>query len=169
MRDAKQVNAPAATQTQTEYVYDATDRLVRRVDPRGKYDEYTYNSQGQVTRVTDRRGVVTVFRYDALGRTSLVGFGTTGPLGSEVFESFQHYVYDAQGRVHRVEDSTSGDVQFDYNDLDQVLTETTPQGTLHYTYDVHGRRDTMRLDTGSGVHYDYDTRDRLHAVTRGTQ
>lgn len=167
VRDARQVGEP--TPAQTEYVYDTADRLIERIDQLGKKDIYTYNNQGQISRVRDRRGIVTVFEYDNLGRTVFVGFGATGPVGSETYESTQRYVYDTQGRLLRVEDNANGNVAFTYNNLDQVLTETTPQGVVTYTYDTHGRRESMRLGTGPTVTYGYDADDRLETITRGSQ
>jgi RHS repeat-associated protein len=68
----------------------------------------------------------------------------------------------------QVQDTVGGTVMRSYDGLDQVLSETTPQGTVSYTYDAAGRRLTMQAASQAQVSYSYDDADHLTAITQGS-
>jgi RHS repeat-associated protein len=52
--------------------------------------------------------------------------------------------------------------------MDNLLSETTLQGTVSYTYDHAGRRTSMIVAGQPTVTYTYDNADRLTQITQGT-
>jgi RHS repeat-associated protein len=120
---------------------------------------------GNVTQVTDRRGKVTVFTYDSLNRRTGAKFGQTGP---SVYESTIDYVYDKADRVRTVTDSLAGMLTLNYDDLDRLAQEISPEGTVGQTYDAANRRRLMTISGLADTTYDYDGQNRLKDITRGT-
>jgi YD repeat-containing protein len=55
------------------------------------------------------------------------------------------YTYDAGDRQTQMVDSANGTITRQYEGLDRLTQETTPQGTVNYTYDAAGRRTTMTV------------------------
>ena len=59
------------------------------------------------------------------------------------------YTLDAGNRLIGISDSLGGTISRGYDGLDNLLSETTPQGSVAYTYDAdaqHGQ--TTRLRAG---------------------
>src|SRR5207244_7680216 len=55
-----------------------------------------------------------------------------------------------------------------YDGLNRITSETTPQGSMSYTYDSAGRRATMTVFGQSTVSYSYDNANRLTQITQGS-
>jgi YD repeat-containing protein len=127
----------------TQYVYNAQRLLQSVVDPLGHtVASYTYNALGQVLTVTDGDGITTDYAYDAIGR--LIG------------------VHEPQFK------NPATDIQYSYNDDDQVTQTTTPTGNITYQYDPTTHRLTSETDlTGATTQYGYDPTTGL--LTRITQ
>lgn len=150
----------------TQYTYDSYDRVATRTDPLLKTASFEYDSNSNLTKSTDRKGQVTRFTYDPLDRLTFVGFKeTTGP----VYESTIDYTLDDGNRVLEIDDSQAGVITRDYNDLDELESEVTPQETVSYTYDDAGRPDTMTVLGLPPVDYTFDDANRLTRVAKGTQ
>ncbi len=60
-------------------------------------------------------------------------------------QSSINYTWDAGNRVTQAVDSIAGIINRQYNGLDRLTQEATPQGTVNYTYDNAGRRSTMQV------------------------
>ena len=69
--------------------------------------------------------------------------------------------------MRQVVDSVSGTVSHDYDLLDRLTVETTPEGSVSYTYFADGRRQTMTVAGQPVVTYGYDDAHRLTSITQG--
>jgi len=150
----------------TIYTYDNMDRLETRKDPLLQLESYQYNENGNLIEFTDRKGQVTTFQYDALNRRTFAGFGTIAG-NPPVYESTITYTYDAGNRLRQIVDSISGTITRDFDDLDRLKLETTPQGSVAYDYDDAGRRKNMTVSGQPIVVYTYDDINRLKRITQG--
>ena len=162
----------------TEFRYDAVGREIQRVAYANREsgqpssfgalsrtssaaDAHThklYNARGQVSGEVDAEGYLTQFVYDDHGNVALrtrysvrVNFTPGASLSSLVPGS------DAKARTS----------QFEYNDLNQLVEETSPEGTVtRHTYDPDGRRIQSQVAHGTSEVRDLRTRyDALGRVT----
>jgi YD repeat-containing protein len=82
------------------------------------------------------------YSYDSLNRLIFAGYGMqAGP----AYESTVNHAYDAANRVTQIADSISGTITRDYDGLDRLVSESTPQGTVAYAYDAAGRRASLTV------------------------
>ena len=155
----------------TDYAYNALNLVSSRADQLGRAESFTYDPAGNLKKWVDRRGTVTKYCYDAGDNVSFIGYGYTGggkPTCASSFTSNTTFTYDGGGRLQRVDDSRAGTITRNYDDLDRMTSETTPQGTISYTYDDANRRQSMTVTGQPQVAYAYFTNDQLHTITRGT-
>ncbi|HEU4890869.1 MAG TPA: RHS repeat-associated core domain-containing protein [Vicinamibacterales bacterium] len=144
----------------TTYGYDAFNRLASRTDPLSNVERFTYDLNGRLAQRTDRKGQVTTRTYDSLNRLQQIAYADNSTIT---------YTYDSGNRLRVIDDSSSGaDVTRDYDDLDRLISETTPQGTVSYTYDKADRRATMTVAGQLAVTYGYDAANRLTSITQGS-
>jgi len=143
----------------TTYTYDDMDRMTTRTDPLARQTVYTYNATGHIATVTDRKEQSTTYVYDALDRLTLATYDD---------ESTTEYTYDSGDRLTEVDDSVAGVITRDWDDLDKMTAEVSPEGSVAYTYDDAGRRATMLVDGEDAVSYSYDAGNRVTAITKGT-
>jgi YD repeat-containing protein len=71
-----------------------------------------------------------------------VQYNIPGP----TLQSSVTYAWDAGNRVSQAVDSIAGTINRQYNGLDRLTQERTPQGTVNYTYDNAGRRARSRSE-----------------------
>ena len=78
-------------------------------------------------------------------------------------------------RLTQAVDSVAGTISRQYSNgtpaydgLDDLLQETTPQGTINYTYDSARRRQTMTVAGQPQVSYIWDNANRLTAITQSS-
>jgi RHS repeat-associated protein len=147
----------------TTYTYTSMDDRSSRTEPLMRTEHYEYDLDRNIVRFEDRKGQVSEFRYDGLNRRIFAGFGASG--GS--YESTIDYTYDAANRLTQAVDSASGTIALAYDDLDRLITATTPQGIVAYTYDDDGRRTTMTVLGQPTVVYTYDAAERLTSIANG--
>lgn len=115
----------------------------------------------------------------AEGRVRIDADTLTGvaPGGGSTWGSFHRgytshvttYSYDRGDRLRTVVDSLAGTIQRDFDGLDRLELETTPQGSISYTYDDASRPDTMTVAGQPTVDYTFDDANRLTRITRGSQ
>ncbi len=150
------------------YTYNNMDQLVTRRDQLLRTETHTYDTQGGGTLVSfrDRKNQETTWDpYDDLNRPTVVRFHNSA--GTEV--GTLTYGYDAAHRLQTLTDSISGQIRWEYDALNRLLQEITPQGTIAYVPDDANRRTSM-LVAGPGqvpVTYDWDQANRLRSITRG--
>jgi RHS repeat-associated protein len=145
------------------YAYDVLDRLISRTDPLARKESYQYDLMGNLTQFTDRRGVVVKLTYDALNRITMAQYVTGGTTTSTTT-----LTYDAGNRPVKIVDSRSGSITRTYDGLDDLTSETTPQGNVTYTYDLMGRRTSLTAKGQPSVHYLYDDDNHLIKETQGS-
>lgn len=142
------------------YTYDKRDRLERRTDALDQGESWAYYPGGRIKTFTDRKEQSTHFAYDALGRPSV----TTYHDGSTATAT-----YDAGDRLRSVVDTVAGDLNWDYDDFDQLTREVSAQGQVTYDYDTVGRRREMTAAGQAKVEYLFDDGDRLRRITQGSE
>jgi RHS repeat-associated protein len=98
----------------TTYTYDATGQLISVGLPGGQTISYLYNAAGDRTAVVTN-GIPTAYVSNADNEITQVGAAT--------------YTYDANGNLHTVTDA-SGTTTYDYNDLNQLVSITSPDGSV---------------------------------------
>ncbi|WP_235365013.1 LysM peptidoglycan-binding domain-containing protein [Sphingomonas sp. ERG5] len=144
----------------TRMAYDAAGRMVASVDATGAATRITYDALGNVLKQT---------AYAQLASTATQPTATTAFTTSADDRTTQ-YIYDDAGRVTHRLDALNYLVQYNYNALDQVVSETRYANPLT----VSGDFDTADLaalalsaadDRTTG--YDYDKAGRLILVTDG--
>ena len=155
------------TQNPTTYTYDNMDRLQIRTDPLGKQEIFGYDGNSNLNCFTDRRGQVTNASYDGLNRMTFIGFGATSCTNTN-YESTTSYTYDAGSRPTKIVDSVSGMITPVFDGMDQLLSETTPQGSVSYQYDAAGRQTSMTVAGQAPVNYNYDLANRLTRIIQGS-
>ncbi|HEY3141700.1 MAG TPA: DUF6531 domain-containing protein, partial [Acidimicrobiales bacterium] len=148
----------------TTYTYDEMGRVLTYTDPLGASGGYDYDPAGNVVASTDRRGVRTTYAYDDLGNLTTTAYGVT----ESGAESTIDYSYSALGLPSDIDDSAYGTQHFDYDVLDRLSGETSPQGHVTYSYDVAGQLKTLNIAGGPSNTYDYDGAGRLSALTQGS-
>jgi RHS repeat-associated protein len=153
----------------TSYTYDNMDRVVTRRDPLLHDETLEYDLGGNLVKVTDRRGKVTTYGYNALHRVVFIGYGTVGSGPGATYESTITNNFDAVGHLTSTVDSVAGTITLNYDNLDRLTSEITPQGTVSYAYDAAGRQTSMTVTGQTPVTYTYDDAGRLTVITQGTE
>jgi RHS repeat-associated protein len=153
----------------TSFTYNNMDRVETRKDGLLRQESYIYDLNGNLSAKTDRKNQVTAYFYDALDRRSSVGFNQIINGGITSYDSTIGYQYDAGDRLRQAVDSLTGTIVRDYDGLDRLKLETTPQGSVSYTYDTAGRRSTMTVAGQPQLVYGYDNANRLTSITQGIQ
>ena len=165
----------------TTYAYDTCGRVTSETVTAADGTEllkysYTYGKCGELNNATeqsaDGKNVVTSYTYDTLLR--LTQEQTTDSVGTLTID----YAYDAvsnrtsrtvtiegdvSGFVNADENVHGGTTTYTYNALDQLETETTPDGTNTYAYDKNGN--LTSISGAKAVQYSYDEFGRLKAVS----
>jgi RHS repeat-associated protein len=156
-----------ANQHTTTLTYDNMDRPITRKDALGNQSSAQYDLRGNLVQSTDRKGQVTIAQYDGLNRPYFVGFGAQGS-SNPTYASTIAYTYDGGSRLIGVYDSKSGTISRGYDNLNRLVSETTPQGSVGYTYDPDGRRQSMTVSGQSPIGYSFDNRGRLTAISQAS-
>jgi RHS repeat-associated protein len=183
-RNLTKVELPPASGTSgprgtTTYTYDEMNRLESRTDqlgqsnPTGHQDVYTRDLNGNVLIWTNRRGQVMRFCYDPFDRRTFAGYAASGgsPTCTSTFESTSAFTWDGWGRLTGIEDTVGGvtsTITRDYDDLDRLTNETTPDGSIDYTWDDASRRNLTTVDGQTAVDYTWYRNDLLKEVSQGT-
>jgi RHS repeat-associated protein/uncharacterized repeat protein (TIGR01451 family) len=150
-----QTNLTDANSHVTTYTYDELNRLTTVTDPLTNTTTYVYDAVGNRTVITDALGYGTNFDYDDLNRLTDIDYPHP--------DTDVSFTYDGVGNRLSMLDGT-GTTSYDYDDLYQVITVTTPAGALGYRYDNVGNRTDMIYPDGNTVRYSYDDANRLREV-----
>lgn len=156
--------------------YDKLDRAVSRTTPLGRTSRVAYDNVGQLVSTTRPSGAVDSFGYDAMGnqnaytnsekhvyRTGFDSLGrvvaSTNALGVQVSSA----TYDLNGNLTRTVDGNGVARSFAYDELDRLVSRTTPDDTATFTYNAVGSVLLCNNTTASET-FTYDDMDRLVAA-----
>jgi YD repeat-containing protein len=140
-------------------VFDALNRLTRRIDQAGAITEFQYDPNGNLTTLVEADGRKTTYGFDALNRRQSI---------IEADSATTTFVYDAVGNLLSQigpRTSPSGGLYaftYTYDAIGRQLTSTDPEGnTTRYTYDDGGNIETSINPRGFVTRFSYDFRNRL--------
>ncbi|MCB1135062.1 MAG: RHS repeat-associated core domain-containing protein, partial [Chlamydiia bacterium] len=173
-----------ATERRTEFIYDETGRLSRRILADGTALVYFYNTVGQLERLRSTDGSVDyVYSCDEQGRVTEVEDRvlqtttqrTFDGLGNMVYERLANSCellteYDRTGRPRYVQLPDGSGIRYVYEGtlLRSVVRESKEGAVLYthrYEYDLEGRLIASELPEDVGaVLYSWDRQGRLEAV-----
>lgn len=159
--------APSAD-APTTITYDGIDRIATVDDGKGITAAYTYDGEDRVKKIAYSDGSSVSFVYDPDGNTTSVTdatiFGSTfqgttayqyDPINRPTLETFPDgkmntYTYDPVGNLLTLTDA-GGAVSYAYNALNQLKSETEPNGAkaFSFAYDTDG--DRTQTDYPSGL------------------
>jgi RHS repeat-associated protein len=153
----------------TSYTYDSSNRMLTRTDPNNRVQNYnSYDANGNLTYFTDQKGQITCLRYDNLNRLTFVGFAANSACPSATtYQSTITYAWDLGNRIHQVTDSVSGTITRDWDNLDRLKDEITPQGTVAFTFDMADRLQTVTVPGQTAYTYSFDDSNRLQSINQG--
>jgi RHS repeat-associated protein len=118
---------------------------------------FTYDAAGRLRTSTDRNGRVTTYEYDERNRIRQIAFP----------DATQKRVYDAAGRLSRIDEGTSA-VEYAYDALNRLVAETQDVGgfvnRIEYQYDALDRMVRRTLNGAEAVAYDYDKAGRPRSI-----
>jgi RHS repeat-associated protein len=153
----KTVRDPRTVGTHT-YGYDSRNRLQTYTDPLTHSQSYVYDGLNNLTQYTDRKGQITLYGYDPLNRLHTITYQD----GSTVT-----ITWDTGNRPIQAVDSANGTIGWQFDDLDRLKQETTPQGVVNYTYYDNDLRQSMTAANQAQQFYCYDVANRLMAIVTG--
>ena len=137
--------------------YDASGRLIQRVDGVGSGVKYEYDFTGAQRRMDSMGGASQELEYDAQGRITGVVDGN----GNET-----RYLLDEWGRITGVRKADGSTEQYAYNFAGDMVSSTDGEGrTTRYEYNRAGKISAIVDPTGEKETYQYDGEDRLIART----
>jgi RHS repeat-associated protein len=161
------VTDPRNTGTPTQFGYDNMDHVMARTDALLKADNRQYDLNGDLVCYTDRKGQITVYTYDGLNRRTGAVYGAAS-CAATTSSNTAAYTYDGGNRLTAIVDSVSGNITRQYDGLDNLTYESTPQGSVTYHTDAAGRRKDMTVTGQPIVTYSWDDANRLRGITQGT-
>jgi RHS repeat-associated protein len=141
------------------FSYDVRNRVNMYTDPLGNTETYHFDGVGNITSKVDRKGQTTSFVYDGLNRLQTIAYAD----GSSIT-----ITWDAGNRPTQFADTINGTITRQYDGLDRLIQETTPQGQINYAYDAEGRRTQLTVAGLTAVTYQYDNANRLTQIAQGT-
>ena len=153
---------------QTSYTYDALNRLKTTRYADNTQVVNTYDSDSNLISKTDQNASVFSFQYDALNRlTQRSVIPAPGLVGSTLWQ----YTYDGLNRRTQALDNNdpkiSGDdasVQWRYNSLGHILSETNGTRTTQVKYDGLGHPQSMTYPNGRVIEYERDAIYQIQSI-----
>ena len=133
--------------------YDASGRLLQRVDGVGSGVKYEYDFTGAQRRMESMGGASQELEYDAQGRITGIVDGN----GNET-----RYLLDEWGRITGVRKADGSTEQYAYNFAGDMVSSTDGEGhTTQYEYNRMGKISAIVDPTGEKESYCYDGQGRL--------
>jgi RHS repeat-associated protein len=175
-----QTSITAPNGGQTTFTYDANGNLLSTTLPLGQAQSTQYDSQGRPVLAVSYEGIVTQSVYDPqtgnLAQTLLYPDSAAYNDGQGMPSETIGYKYDAFGRQVEVDDTVGSGADAvtsttttGYDPQGNVLSVTSPQGTVSYVYDSLGRMTKTLIGPvnapTSETDYTYDVLGRLASVT----
>jgi len=123
---------------QTQFRYDALNRLIQTVDELGRVAEVEYDAVGRIVRAVNRRGAATLHQYDAAGR--LVAL-------QDAEGNLKRNRYDLLGRLVEEIEPNGLQTLCTYNSAGQLTNRTSRASggecrSESWQYDLLGRQVT---------------------------
>jgi RHS repeat-associated protein len=168
------------------YAYDDHNQIQSIQDALLRSETRSYERGGLPRQSVDRMGQLSSVTYDVLGRPTTMSFGAT-EANPTAYKSRIECTWDAGNRVTQIVDKTCADpigspnctsvasvrrITRNYDELDRIISEVTPQGEVDYGYDNAGRRTSLTIRNGEpgaqitqpAITYTYDNDDRLTGI-----
>ncbi|MBA4601052.1 RHS repeat protein, partial [Thermoactinomyces mirandus] len=146
-----------------DYAYNSVNQLIQIKANSTNVAAFTYNENDQIASRKNNDGTLSLFAYNGAG--DLVKQTIYDKYGNPI-DSFS-YTYDTKGNITSITPK-SGTTTYEYDELDQLIKETAPDGTItEYTYDAAGNRTSKKVTsdgTTTTTTYTYDDADQLTAV-----
>jgi RHS repeat-associated protein len=170
----------------TLYAYNDHNQIQSIQDALLKSETRSYERGGLPRRSVDRMGQLSAVTYDVLGRPTTMSFGAT-EANPTAYKSQIECTWDAGNRLTQIVDKTCADpigspnctsvanvstITRNYDGLDRMVSEVTPQGEVAYGYDNAGRRTRLTIKNGEpgaqitqpAITYAYDNANRLTGI-----
>jgi RHS repeat-associated protein len=141
------------------FEFDKLDRLIKRLPDGGEPTQLSYDLLGQVTSV-QKGSASLVNTFDALGRL----------LSETQAHGVMRYNYDAAGRIIKLVWPDSFYVDYDYDNVGNVLKISANglkddlNALARYTYDNLNRRVAINYKNGTSKKYEWDEKNRLNGL-----
>ena len=181
----------------TSFVYDLRGNVIKTTFPDLTKVTVTYNSNDLPLTEIDQMGHLTIWAYDGSGNVITETVGTSPDLrtrswnynsfGQKIQETDRNgkntvYAYDGDGLLERIEDSDGVGIDYGYDNLWRLISESddignttltsyNPDdtinqivntiGTVNYTYDNIGNKITEIDARGYTTSYQYDNNSNL--------
>jgi RHS repeat-associated protein len=140
----------------TRYEYDGRGRLTKIRNPLGRMQaSYGYDAAGNIVSETDAGGLILKHDYDGLNRRTK----TTYPDGTTT-----GYTWDKLDIV-QIKDRNGKQKRFEYDGVQNRVTEQDALRTIRHGYDESGRRTSLADGNGHITRWQYDLQGRLIAKT----
>ena len=172
--DVLSINSSNTSGASMAYTYDKLNRLSTVTDIAG-VTNYTYDPAGNLAGFSYPNGVSHSYIYDPLNRLTNLNVGPANTCGTATPGCVASYGYTlgAAGNRTSVTELSGRTVQYGYDDLYRLTSETiaggtSQNGTIGYTYDSVGNRkqitSTLQAIPSSGTLF-YDANDRTATDT----
>ncbi len=155
------------TSQSTTYEFNKLDQNTVVKNGTGTY-RFDYDEKGNVKTYTPANGAGTTYIYDEVGQVASASTGAINPSGDVQSILNEKYEYDLNGNRKRITYADGTSMQFTYDDLDQLRTETLPDGqTNEYRYDGFGNRNYIKIGNQEAVTPTYNLANQME--TFGTE
>lgn len=157
--------------------YDDYGRAIARTSFNGLVANISYSGlrttvdDGTKTVKTTKDGSGNIIKMEDPGGTITYTYYGNGVMKSANYGS--HVVsteIDGWGRKTKLIDPSAGVYTYRYNNLGEVLEETTPKGATTYTYDAYGKLATKKIsgeETSMNLSYTYNSTTKLLTSIQG--
>jgi RHS repeat-associated protein len=157
--------------------YDNYGRAITKTSFNGLVANITYNGllttvdDGTKTIKTTKDGSGNIVKMEDLGGSIIYTYYGNGIMKSANYGS--HVVnteIDGWGRKIKLTDPSTGSYAYRYNNLGEILEETTPKGSTLYTYDAFGKITTKKItgeETNMNLNYTYNSTTKLLTSIQG--
>lgn len=140
----------------TSFTYEPTipHHLKSIVDPLGRNAvRNEYDASGRLLRKIDTNGEEIIYTHDLTARAETV----RDRLGNET-----RFEYDARGNVLKQRDALNHETTFSYDVNDNMLTETNALGkTTTYTYDAQDNKTSVTDPLGNRTEFTYNLQGKV--------
>jgi RHS repeat-associated protein len=169
------------------FEYDAEGNKIKKWDARNNLTTYTYDDRGRVLTETNPLGEQSIYTYTdelltllEIGHTSSAGEGLVTKLNYDtrgrltnvqrkddagVFQTFETYEFDSEGRRLSVTDALSRKTTFAYDLRGRPISSTDPaNNVMEVTYDAADNQTSKTDPLDRVTMFEYDDLNRMTAT-----